>query len=228
MFKLEQIKVMCEMQDALNSQVNPEWRQQGWDWDTAIKMEASELVGSFQWKHWKSVDSKKADVENAKVEWLDIFHFIISADLEYWDTEKHTLDEDETIESVICNDYNLCLNSKNLEVGKDTLAYAKEFFKLDVRRESMLDYMGTYFLIMKSLGMNANEVYKGYITKNILNQHRQANGYKEGTYKKMWTGPDGEVVEDNVIAFQLAKQFEPDENFANNIMTAIVEYYKVA
>lgn len=230
MFKKEQMFVMCQMQDGLNSSVNPDWVNQGWDWDLAVKMETSELIESFQWKHWKSVDSKKADIENAKVELIDVLHFLLSADIEYWNTDEgaSAIKEDETVHGTIHKDYNLCMNRYPLEEGKDALFYARKFIKLDPKFTSMEEYIGTFFLIMKSLGMNADELYKGYITKNVLNRFRQANGYKEGTYKKMWTGPDGIVVEDNVIAFGLAEQFDADETLVDNLTKALEDYYKVA
>ncbi|MDC9715441.1 MAG: dUTPase, partial [Gammaproteobacteria bacterium] len=48
------------------------------------------------------------------------------------------------------------------------------------------------------------ELYKRYLVKNQLNTFRQDNGYKEGSYVKLWGG-----VEDNVVAFQLMEA-QPD------------------
>ena len=41
---------------------------------------------------------------------------------------------------------------------------------------------------MKSVGMTFDEVLTGYIGKNVLNFFRHDNGYKEGTYQKLWSG----------------------------------------
>ena len=39
-----------------------------------------------------------------------------------------------------------------------------------------------------------------YKLKNALNHVRKMNGYKEGSYTKMWITPSGEKVEDNKAA----------------------------
>ena len=46
--------------------------------------------------------------------------------------------------------------------------------------------------------INIDDLYKRYVVKNQLNTFRQQNGYKGGTYIKLWNG-----VEDNVIAFKI-------------------------
>jgi hypothetical protein len=43
-------------------------------------------------------------------------------------------------------------------------------------------------------GLNLNELYKLYVGKNILNQFRQDNGYKDGSYIKVWAGEEDNVV----------------------------------
>jgi len=47
--------------------------------------------------------------------------------------------------------------------------------------------------------LSKEELYKLYIGKNVLNQFRQDNGYKEGTYKKIWNGEEDNVLMTNVI-----------------------------
>ena len=47
------------------------------------------------------------------------------------------------------------------------------------------------------------EVKTRIIGKQALNTFRQDNGYKEGTYKKMWNG-----VQDNVYMFEITKSNE--------------------
>jgi len=36
--------------------------------------------------------------------------------------------------------------------------------------------------------MSYAELFALYMGKNVLNQFRQAHGYKEGTYRKLWGG----------------------------------------
>jgi hypothetical protein len=46
--------------------------------------------------------------------------------------------------------------------------------------------------------MDTGELYKRYVVKNQLNTFRQKNGYKDGSYIKIWGS-----VEDNVVAFNI-------------------------
>jgi hypothetical protein len=42
-------------------------------------------------------------------------------------------------------------------------------------------------------------LYKLYVGKNILNQFRQDNGYKDGSYIKIWAGEEDNVVMKRVL-----------------------------
>ncbi|NPA72385.1 MAG: hypothetical protein GXO35_06100, partial [Gammaproteobacteria bacterium] len=68
------IQEMLLMQKVLNDMTNgDQWRtgvtQLGKviDWRRCIVMESAELIDSYPWKHWKSVDAV-IDIENARVE----------------------------------------------------------------------------------------------------------------------------------------------------------------
>ena len=54
--------------------------------------------------------------------------------------------------------------------------------------------------------MSANELYRQYVGKNVLNFFRQDNGYKEGTYIKVWEGrEDNEHLVEVMDALDLTK-----------------------
>ena len=48
-----QLLVMLEMQDAMNSRVNPDWRQADNAWYRAIWTECAEMLDHYGWKWWK-------------------------------------------------------------------------------------------------------------------------------------------------------------------------------
>ena len=66
----------------------------------------------------------------------------------------------------------------------------------------MLRLLDLHMLIY---GLTAKEsidrIYNLYIVKNTLNGFRMANGYKDGSYVKLWDG----INEDNVFALQMIK-----------------------
>ncbi len=223
-FTYKQIKEMYELQIKQNEQIHKEWYKQGYDWDLAIKMETAEAIDSLNWKHWKNLKNEKIDLDNFRVELVDIFHFILSKEIEYWlneDEYEHEVD----IYDTIMTDFDLCLNKHN--TNNDTLlSITKKFFKSDLEDPFIENSYGLFFAIFDKLDMSTEELYKSYIIKNLLNQHRQNNGYKEGIYKKIWEYENKEV-EDNVVVFELSSKIETNEDFSDNLKKAIENVYKL-
>jgi hypothetical protein len=46
----------------------------------------------------------------------------------------------------------------------------------------------TFLNLMTSAGMTFDDTLRLYFSKNVLNLFRQNNGYKTGTYIKIWNG----------------------------------------
>ena len=60
--------------------------------------------------------------------------------------------------------------------------------------------------IVNQCEMSAYELYRQYVGKNVLNFFRQDNGYKEGTYVKVWEGrEDNEHLVEVMDALDLTK-----------------------
>jgi hypothetical protein len=71
--------------------------------------------------------------------------------------------------------------------------------------------------------MSIEDVYIAYIVKNCLNKFRQDNGYKDGTYNKIWIDK-----EDNVVAYELAYQMGASEDLFDLLyadLEATYSYY---
>ena len=45
-----------------------------------------------------------------------------------------------------------------------------------------------FIKIVEQADMTADELYRQYVGKNVLNFFRQDNGYKDGSYLKLWHG----------------------------------------
>ena len=69
---------------------------------------------------------------------------------------------------------------------------------IDPKINNIRDITDLFFIAISQLDIDIVELYKRYVVKNQLNAFRQQNGYKEGTYIKLWN-----TVEDNVIAFNI-------------------------
>ncbi len=63
-----------------------------------------------------------------------------------------------------------------------------------------------FMQIVVQCDMSADELYRQYVGKNVLNFFRQDNGYKDGTYIKVWQGrEDNEHLVDVMNALDLSK-----------------------
>ena len=217
------IQNACELQERLNVSTNGEnWRSgvskngKTINWYRCIYMETAELIDSFPWKHWKGVDAK-ADIENAKVEIVDLYHFILSQLLKHYSTtaiEMIMLEANKTVkERSLIDENNLLLPELLMEKALRCSIYrARDAETKEDIREITLLFVELVFSFFKDL----EELHTLYFAKNALNEVRQENGYKEGTYKKMWT-LDDEKVEDNVVMVKIAKEYSSFEDIKNQL-----------
>jgi len=71
------------------------------------------------------------------------------------------------------------------------------------------------------MDMSFDELYEIYVGKNVLNMFRQDNGYKEGTYNKVWSGR-----EDNEHLADIMKQLNGDSlTFKDDVYAALLQKY---
>ncbi|HMP88574.1 MAG TPA: dUTPase [Kiritimatiellia bacterium] len=82
---MDKLSEMFEMQEQLNKRIGvedfsnmPEEQQQHWilNYCRAMSQELAELTDSVPWKWWAKY--QKFDKQNARVEVVDLFHFLIS------------------------------------------------------------------------------------------------------------------------------------------------------
>lgn len=203
----QKIMTMLELQDAMNSKVNADWRNAGFEWYRAIWMESSEMLEHYGWKWWKKQD---ADVMQVKLEVVDIVHFALSIRLVQGDEQGRALDG---IAEAIAADFNYPNATGDIKTSIELLA-----------KETLSD-QGAHFSIiagvMNHLAMPFDELHEIYVGKNVLNMFRQDNGYKEGHYIKMWNGR-----EDNECLAEILKQLDSGStSFKSDIYTALQQAY---
>jgi dimeric dUTPase (all-alpha-NTP-PPase superfamily) len=216
---MDKIFLMLQLQAQLNEATNGEDWTKGItknakeiNWRRCIYMECAETIDSFSWKHWKSIN-KETDWENVQIEVVDIWHFIMSLAIEeYAKTMRGTV-EDLAINIASQQSYTL------LEVQNDTfgtqsevIAKVEELMRLTLSKEEIEieRIVSEFFELVLLSGLDLQSLYRLYVGKNILNQLRQDNGYKEGTYIKEWDGK-----EDNVVMKEL---WEEDENLKPDVL----------
>ena len=210
---------MLEYQDKLNKKINENWREirKREDFIRAIWIECAELVDSLPWKWWKK---QEADIDNVKIEIVDIWHFILS----------YLLMEDKT--------YNDVINSNAVKYFKKGLN--KDFTHLELDGTYIHHYLGEnnktdriiflaervaegflknslnegiyFFGLLVSEVLKFKELYLLYIGKNILNHIRQEGGYREGNYKKLING-----LEDNKYMLEVVKNVNNKNELENKL-----------
>ena len=71
----QRLAAMAKMQQDHNRLVHPQWASQGHAYYRAVWVECAELLDHFGWKWWKKQD---ADLDQVKLEIVDIWHFGLS------------------------------------------------------------------------------------------------------------------------------------------------------
>jgi len=194
---------MLELQDSMNAKVNPDWRSAGNEWYRAIWMESSEMLEHYGWKWWKK---QEADIMQVKLEVVDIVHFALSIRLEQNKPLAQTAE-------LIASEFENLMQAEDVRKTIECLALLT------------LTDQGAHFTfiagIMKYLNMPFDELYEIYVGKNVLNMFRQDNGYKEGTYNKIWNGR-----EDNEHLADIMKSLNGDsQTFKDDVYSALAQNY---
>lgn len=173
---------MLELQDGMNSKVNPDWVAANNNWYRAIQVEGVEAIEHHGWKWWKKQD---CDMAQLRMELVDIWHFILSACIQYRHGKIALAKMDMMAE--------LNLRQKSIQFDNQyyVLSQISLLEKLDLlvglaaaRRTSM----ALFESLLHDCDMEWNDLFKQYVGKNVLNVFRQDHGYKTGSYIKVWDG----------------------------------------
>ncbi len=179
---------MIALQDRLNKVVNPDWLKAGYPWHRAIMVETVEALDHYGWKWWKK---QQPDLAQARIELVDIFHFMLSMAL-----EGNHGDYDTTADAITKIFY-----SPESRTDRDTVVL---FDLLAGYAAEGKICVPAFVHLMQDLDLSWDEMYTMYIGKNVLNVFRQDHGYQAGSYRKDWDG-----MEDNEVLADLMKSL-PD------------------
>ena len=165
---------MLELQDEMNTIVNPDWRNQDYEWYRAIWTECAEMLDHYGWKWWKK---QHCDQNQVELELVDIWHFGMSDMLVRFDTYE-----------AICGEIESGFKFGAIDSDLDFRMLIEQF-ACDVLLHQQFN-PASFAQLMHSLGMDMSSLFKSYIGKNILNRFRQENGYQDGSYRKQWHGKE--------------------------------------
>ena len=184
------LATMAAMQEEHNIQVHQNWREEGYEYYRAIWVECAEMLDHFGWKWWKK---QSPDMDQVKLELVDIWHFALSE-----------LIRSESLEE------GLAVRLANIRAAEpDPELFRRAIESLAASSLNSRSFeMDCFVDAMRSLPMELDELFELYIGKNILNRFRQNHGYKEGTYRKEWSGREDN---EHLIEALNTLQVEPDQ-----------------
>ncbi len=193
---------MIQLQQRLNDATNGENWENGItkngkliDWKRCIYMECAEMIDSFAWKHWKSIDAEP-DFANLQIEVVDVWHFVISQALCSYRKEFKGGVEDLALNVSQLSEYKALKGSVAFASPQEIMVQV-EVLMFHVLKPSEFDLnalIKAFLELCLMSNLDLQSLYRLYVGKNILNQFRQDHGYKDGSYIKIWNG-----VEDNLI-----------------------------
>lgn len=193
------VLVMLNMQDSLNKAVFPDWRVRQLAWHRAIYVEAAEFLDHLgTWKWWKK---GHPDFPQANMELVDIWHFGLS-----WSLDNLYRGDMDALAALLTAKMTHSLDHLQRVHG---CAISPENVDNEVRHEQvdlLVKDAGdrsfafhAFITLLFYSGMDFDELYKRYVGKNVLNRFRQENGYKTGTYRKVWQGREDNVHLDEIV-----------------------------
>ena len=219
MLSKNQAATMLALQANMNAKVDPNWITARYPYLRAVAIEGAEAIEHHGWKWWKKQDK---DLSQLQMELVDIWHFILSEILLRNDDNQLTpleyllsaLSDPNRLQLIELDNTAYKLNETDLVTKLELLIAISIARRID---------LGLFESIMRDCELTWTDLFCQYVGKNVLNMFRQDNGYKEGTYRKMWEGR-----EDNEHLVEILESLDPDlPSFKDEIYSALTNTYPI-
>ena len=205
---------MLQMQHRMNTRVHERWVAQNFEWYRAAWIECGELMDHVGYKWWKK---QTPDMEQVRLEVVDIWHFGLSA---LFDAET---DLPDLAKAISANFDAASTDEGAPESGVAQIHAATEALAHHALASKTFS-VPLFAALMRACGLSADDLYRHYVGKNVLNFFRQDHGYQDGTYVKQWQGR-----EDNEHLSELLESLdETAPDFPEQVYQALQSRYPVA
>lgn len=213
MLQANQAQIMLQLQDNMNAKVNPEWLTTRSPFLRAVVIEGAEAIEHHGWKWWKKQD---CDLEQLQMELVDIWHFVLSELLLQSDGE-HAPAQAYIFENI--EQSTVQFDGKQWQFSQLNLLEKLELLiGLAAAKRTCI---GLFSALLVDCKMSWLDLYQQYVSKNVLNFFRQDNGYKQGTYRKVWDGR-----EDNEHLVELMANLDASAlSFQDDLYQALHQRY---
>ena len=214
MLSTVQLQTMFQLQAAMNYRVDPNWTDARYPYLRAVVVEAAEAIEHHGWKWWKQ---QHRDLGQLQMELVDIWHFLLSEILlrNGGDEDKARLYLEAAYER----------QSPTRRLQFDGQEYSLEELELLDLLQALIGTaaagrveLGLFAEIMSGCELDWPELYKQYVSKNVLNFFRQDHGYQEGTYRKIWNGR-----EDNEVLVEVMATLDAEDPSFKDSLYALLE-----
>lgn len=214
--KTELLQTMFAMQDSFNKHVHEDWVNQNFAWDQAILVESAELIEHLGYKWWKH---QEPDMDQVIMEMVDIWHFGMSFLIASYDGGGFNISDDTSSYSGLIQSVE---NDFTILDAEQIRGFVCDLVHRVTDPNPMNSYFcfESFFTIWYGMGKNFDDLYKMYIGKNALNIFRQNNGYKDGSYVKIWCDK-----EDNEYLTQYLKTASVSSELMNDVLDFLDDCY---
>ena len=205
------IRTMVEWQKTLNELTVQGWMDKDLNFRRALWIEAAEAMDSTPWKWWKG---GTIDIDNIIVEAVDMMHFALSIciqdgfqDWDYLDNKIKEMFINNNNDTSTDDPEELQLLIENISI--EALTGATSSWEV---HNVVLEIVR----LMMAIGMSRDDLLKFYMAKSALNELRQNNGYKDGTYPKQWFGR-----EDNLFMIEEVRKIPMTSTLKDDLYAAL-------
>ncbi len=208
-----QAETMLTLQAQMNAKVNPDWINAAYPYLRAVVVEGAEAMEHHGWKWWKK---QECDLQQLQMELVDIWHFTLSHIL----LETHG-DQARALVQLLAEDLttHLTFDGKQYAIASlDLIGKMELNIGLAAARRISIPLFAA---LLVDCQMDWKELFCQYVGKNVLNFFRQDNGYKQGTYRKLWGGR-----EDNEHLVEImGKLNSEDGSFQHQLYASLTDRY---
>ena len=175
---------MLALQAEMNAKIDRDWVKAAHPYFRAVIVEGAEAIEHHGWKWWKKQQFDRAQLQ---MELVDIWHFLLSQILLDHDGDQlRSLAALMRLAEAGSTTGQIAFDGREWRLGRlDLLQKLELLIGLSAGRRIELAVFGS---ILGDCGMDWSELYRQYVGKNVLNLFRQDQGYKEGRYRKIWSG----------------------------------------
>jgi len=197
-----QIIEMLTLQDQINRVVNENWKELNHPWYRAAMVESIEMLEHYGFKWWKK---QVPDMAQVQLELVDIWHFLLS----------HYLQTNDDLTAIA----EQLIPADKIDTQADFRALIDRFVA-ELAGEHQFN-ITVFYQLLAEVDLSFESLYLQYVGKNTLNRFRQHNGYKDGSYIKIWDG-----LEDNEVLFKILADITPDQaSVSDHIYAQLNNFY---